>query len=91
MNWLVDVQLPPRHCVWLQARGENVIHVENLENGLSLSDEVLWQKAKAENLVVISKDRDFFERALLRGSPPQVLHITVGNCTNEMLLHTKPK
>jgi predicted nuclease of predicted toxin-antitoxin system len=36
----------------------------------------------------VSKDRDFFERSLIHGPPPQVVHVTVGNCSNETLLIT---
>ncbi|MBA4312786.1 MAG: hypothetical protein C0417_09170 [Chlorobiaceae bacterium] len=61
-------------------------HVSELADGIQLPDETLWQYAKKENLIVISKDRDFSDFSLLRGSPPQVLYINVGNCSNDRLL-----
>ena len=85
MKWLVDAQLPPRLCTWLRERGEKSIHVSELENGLRLSDENVWQYAKREHLIILTKDRDFFERSLVFGSPPQVIHVIVGNCSNERL------
>ena len=86
MNWLVDAQLPPRLCKWLRTKGDYCIHVFELADGIQLPDETLWQYAKKENLIVISKDRDFFDFSLLRGLPPQVLYINVGNCSNDRLL-----
>jgi predicted nuclease of predicted toxin-antitoxin system len=38
-----------------------------------------------ESLVIFSKDVDFYDRALLFGKPPQVIHVAVGNCTNTLL------
>jgi predicted nuclease of predicted toxin-antitoxin system len=86
MNWLVDAQLPPRLCEWLRTKGDSCIHASDLTNGLHLPDETLWQYAKKENLIIISKDRDFFDFSLLRGSPPQILYINIGNCSNDHLL-----
>ncbi|MBI4547659.1 MAG: DUF5615 family PIN-like protein, partial [Ignavibacteriae bacterium] len=78
MKWLVDAQLPPQLCTWLRERGEESIHVSELENGLNLSDENLWEYGRKENLMILTKDRDFFERSLVLGFPPHVLHVVVG-------------
>jgi predicted nuclease of predicted toxin-antitoxin system len=86
MNWLVDAQLPPRLCEWLRIKGDYCIHVPELSNGIQIPDETLWLYAKKENLIIISKDRDFFDFSILRGSPPQILYINVGNCSNDRLL-----
>ena len=88
MKWLVDAQLPLRLCAWLGERGETAQHVSELPNGLFLTDDMLWLHAKVEGLVILSKDRDFFERALLSGPPPKVAHLTLGNCSNESLIGT---
>jgi predicted nuclease of predicted toxin-antitoxin system len=34
----------------------------------------------------VSKDVDFYDRVLLLGPPPQVVHVSVGNCSNARLL-----
>ena len=34
---------------------------------------------------MFSKDVDFYDRALLYGAPPQVVHVAVGNCSNTRL------
>lgn len=86
MKWLVDAQLPPLICDWLQRHNENATHVSELENGLRLSDDALWEEAKRNQQIILSKDRDFFEHSLLYGAPPQVVHIAVGNCSNQALL-----
>ncbi len=86
MKWLIDAQLPPKLSSWFRTIGEDSIHVQELASGLSLSDEFLWNYAKREGRIIVTKDRDFFERSILLGSPPQVLFIQVGNCSNERLI-----
>lgn len=85
MKCLIDAQLPPRLSVWLSSRGADALHVFQLQSGLALTDEELWEEAKREKRVIITKDRDFFDRVLVSGPPPQVVHIAVGNCSNATL------
>jgi predicted nuclease of predicted toxin-antitoxin system len=85
VKWLVDAQLPPSLCDWVRERNDDAIHVSEISDGLSLQDETIWNLAKREEFVIISKDRDFFERSIVFGSPPQVVHLDVGNCSNEKL------
>lgn len=42
-------------------------------------DVVIWEYAKANNLVIISKDSDFHQRSLLYGHPPKFIYLRVGN------------
>ena len=46
----------------------------------------MWKLAATRQEIIISKDMDFYERALLLGRPPQVLLIAVGNCSNDDLI-----
>jgi predicted nuclease of predicted toxin-antitoxin system len=71
--------------VWLKTRGRDSEHLFDL-NLLKATDSEIWQRAKAENLIIMSKDVDFYDRVLLLGPPPQVIHVSVGNCSNTRLL-----
>jgi len=81
MKFLVDAQLPPTLAEWLKTKGFDAIHPIEVEGGLSMTDTQLWKIELSEQRIIISKDRDFRERALLK-SPPKVVHIMVGNCSN---------
>jgi len=35
--------------------------------------------------MTFTKDVDSYDRALVLGAPPQVLHVAVGNCSNSRL------
>ncbi|MBI5214367.1 MAG: DUF5615 family PIN-like protein [Ignavibacteriae bacterium] len=85
MKWLVDAQLPPSLCDWFRSRNELAVHVSELLGGISMPDELIWSIAKRDEFVVISKDRDFFDRSIVYGSPPQIVYLDFGNCSNENL------
>jgi predicted nuclease of predicted toxin-antitoxin system len=44
-------------------------------------DERIWALAKAEEFVIVTKDNDFLARALVRGHPPQVVQVCLGNAS----------
>lgn len=79
MKLLIDSQLPPALARHIDASGTSCIHVRDV--GLArASDHTIWDYAKLHNLVIVSKDQDFREMAILKGSPPQVIWVRLGNC-----------
>ena len=46
-------------------------------------DEVIWNYAADNNLIIVSKDYDFQLMQLEKGPPPAVVKLSIGNCTNE--------
>lgn len=84
MKFLVDANLPPDLCAWLRSRGHEGEHLLDL-NLLTATDTQLWDRGKGQKLVVATKDNDFYNRALIFGAPPQVVHVAVGNCSNNRL------
>lgn len=56
------------------------------EVGLTESQDVdIWNYAKANGFMIVSKDMDFQQRSLLFGHPPKVVRLRVGNCTVQMI------
>jgi predicted nuclease of predicted toxin-antitoxin system len=41
----------------------------------------VWRHAQDAGFTIVSKDDDFRQRAFLRGAPPKVIWVNVGNCT----------
>ncbi len=57
-------------------------------------DLAIWNFAKDNNYIIITKDNDFNERSLLEGCPPKVIHLLCGNKSTMQIkdlisLHTK--
>ncbi len=52
------------------------------EFGLKKSKDIdIWEYAKSNGFVIVTKDTDFQQRSLLYGHPPKVVWLRVGNCT----------
>ena len=47
--------------------------------GSSPSDTLIWNHARAEQLVVVSKDADFSNRIMISTPPPWIVHLRFGN------------
>ena len=48
-------------------------------------DEPIWSFAAENGFTVVSKDSDFLHLAMVRGHPPKVVYIRLGNCSTEKL------
>jgi predicted nuclease of predicted toxin-antitoxin system len=47
----------------------------------AVADRYIWEQAKDNGYVIVSKDSDFYQRSLLYGQPPKVIWIRRGNCS----------
>jgi predicted nuclease of predicted toxin-antitoxin system len=55
-------------------------HVRDI--GLRAADDIrVWDYAKANDLMIVSKDSDMHDRSFLFGYPPKVIWIRLGNCS----------
>lgn len=54
-----------------------VEHVTDI--GESLSDTEIWEYAKVNDLVIVTKDADFSDRIIISSPPPKVIHLRFGN------------
>jgi len=43
-------------------------------------DDKIWEHAKENDFISVTKDADFNEISLLKGFPPKVVWIRIGNC-----------
>ena len=85
MKLLFDENLSPKLPRFLATLFPGSAHVR--ECGLlGLPDEDVWEYARANGFVIISKDSDFHQRSLLRGHPPKIVWLRIGNCTRQQLI-----
>ena len=54
-----------------------ITHVSSL--GSSLTDTKIWEYAKRNNLVIVTKDADFSNRIIVSNPPPKIVHLRFGN------------
>ncbi len=82
MRLLFDEQLSERLPAMLADVFPGALHVRALE-GSGVPDERVWQLAIEHFCVLVSKDEDFHRLSVLRGAPPKVVWIRLGNCRTE--------
>ena len=85
MKLLFDENLSPRLVQALESVYLESAHVHTL--GLrGASDSAIWERARQEDYVIISKDNDFRQLSFLHGAPPKVIWLSVGNAGTEATL-----
>ncbi len=84
MIWL-DAHLSPRLSGWIQEQlGHETIALREI--GLrDADDNVIFEKAREANSVILTKDRDFAEMVGRLGPPPKIIWLRCGNTTEANL------
>lgn len=86
MKLLFDQNLSPRLVRHLADLFPNSSHV--MELGLDQSfDREVWEYARQQDYLIVTKDVDFSEFSLLQGFPPKVIWIRRGNCSTQDIEH----
>ncbi len=82
---LFDENLPARAVEILAEEFPQAVHVSGVRL-LQAADETIWEEARRRGLAILSKDDDFVARATLRGHPPKVIVLRVGNMKTRDLI-----
>ena len=84
MKLLFDQNLSPKLIGLLADLFPGSTHV--LTEGLdSADDRQIWEHARVHGLAIVSKDVDYNNLSVLRGSPPKVVWLLLGNCTTQQV------
>lgn len=73
MKFIVDAQLPRKVTKWLSDAGYDCIHTLYLPSQKSTQDSKIIALSMAEQRVVITEDKDFYNAYLLKGVPYKIL------------------
>ena len=79
MRLLFDQNLSPRLVDALSDVYPGSVHVQTVGLG-SATDVEVWEYARGNHLIIVTKDTDFHERSVILGAPPKVVWIRRGNC-----------
>lgn len=82
MRFLVDVNLPKYFSYF---NSPDFLFIYDINS--SATDTYIWDYALEHNLIIITKDTDFYTKFLLEKKSPKVIHIKLGNCSLKEL-HT---
>jgi len=80
MKLLFDHNLSPRLVQRLADLYPSTSHVAlvGLERATDLA---VWTYAQTNDYIIVTKDSDFNDVSVLRGFPPKVIWLRLGNCT----------
>jgi predicted nuclease of predicted toxin-antitoxin system len=80
MKLLFDQNLSPKLVIRLADLFPGSCHVQAA--GLDcVDDNQVWAHAKQNGLTIVTKDEDFNNLCVVRGHPPKVIWLQLGNCT----------
>lgn len=82
MKLLFDHQLSPKLATRLADLYPDSSHVYLLSMDQE-TDAAIWVYARDHDYVIVTKDSDFGDLSLLRGHPPKVIWLRLGNCTTK--------
>lgn len=77
MKLLLDANLSPRLTASIIDLFPDSGHV--FEFGLGPDDEAIWSFARDNGFTILSKDSDFYRFCVMRGAPPTVIWLRIGN------------
>jgi predicted nuclease of predicted toxin-antitoxin system len=80
MKLLFDENLSPKLSNSLSDIFPNSLHVRDIGMKATI-DPIVWDYAKDNNLMIVSKDADMHDLSLVFGSPPKVIWLRLGNCS----------
>lgn len=86
MKLLLDENLSRRMIPFLQADypGSTQIALLGMERA---TDREVWEYAKANGFVLVTKDSDFHELSVLLGAPPKIIWMKGGNQSKAVMLN----
>ena len=82
---LFDENLSPRLPALLGDQFPGSRHVRDVVLR-GATDQDIWNFAAAADYTIVTKDDDFRGLSLLRGAPPKVIWLVIGNCTTREIL-----
>ena len=84
MKLLLDQNLSPRLVNRLDSLHPGTQHVAALD--LDEAEDVdIWRYAAAHGYTIVTKDEDFADLLDVRGHPPKVIWLRIGNCTTAQI------
>ena len=85
MKLLLDENLSDRIIAQIADFYPGSVHVKTLAL-IQTEDLLIWEYAKANDFVIVSKDSDFHQPSLLYGHPPKFIYLRIGNCPTSRIV-----
>ncbi len=87
MKFLLDAQLPPSLKEVFVSKGYYCIHTIDLDLGNNTPDKVINELSIKEELILITKDSDFYESFIIKKEPYKLILVKLGNTSRKDLIY----
>lgn len=84
MRLLLDANLSPRLVSRLADAYPGSAHVLEIGN-IAMDDMRIWEFARVGDYLITTKDTDFLDTSLLRGPPPKLVFLGIGNVSTDVV------
>jgi len=82
MKLLLDQNISSKITEKLQSDFQGSAHVKEF-NLTQRSDILIWEFAKHNDFIIVTRDADFFDIGLIQGYPPKIIWIQTNNPSKE--------
>lgn len=72
-------------ATYLRWKGFDAVHTTHFPDGHLLQDAAIRKIALTEARIIVTKDVDFPDQFFLKGPPPRIVHLQLGNIRNRDL------
>ena len=83
MRIWIDAQLSPSIAAWINRTFKDIeaesVRAVGLRDAIDME---IFEKARQQDVIIMSKDNDFIKLIDQYGTPPKLIWITCGNTTN---------
>jgi len=94
MNVLLDANISWKLTNKLKPIFGECAHVDSIGLDVPANDIDIWNYARENNFIIITKDNDFLDLLELKGFPPKIVLLRTGNNSShgllELLINKKP-
>lgn len=82
----IDAQISPAVAAWINRSFFDIQAQSVRSQGLLYASDIeIFDAAKLANVVIMTKDQDFYQLISKYGSPPQIIWLTIGNTSTASL------
>ncbi len=80
MKLLFDQNLSPKLATRLADLFPGAAHVQSFALDCA-EDDAVWEHARINGFAIVTKDADYDNLGVIRGHPPKIIWLQLGNCT----------
>ncbi len=88
MRFLCDVHITYKLVNQLIFLGFETIHINHILDKWNTSDKDIARYADSNDLIIITKDKDFRNSFFIKGTPKKLIKVNLGNISNQELINS---